>query len=106
LHFNTVLALALGWLTAELALRYLTQGVLAEPDLKMEQKTNGAKNKEGGSLKPPSWSIDHFGKGSPIGSNRHDFVRPLFPWFSASSRAVTFFRSADGLLKCKYRAKS
>jgi hypothetical protein len=55
-------------------------------------------------FKPPSWSIDLFGKGSPIGSNRRDISRPLFPWFSASSRRDISVR-VDSLLKCKYKAK-
>jgi hypothetical protein len=63
-----------------------------------------ASKTEGGFCKPPSWSIDHFGKGSPIGSNHRDLGRPLFPWFSASSRRDISVR-VDGLLKCKYKAK-
>src|SRR6185437_8600240 len=66
------------------------------PRLAIRLGTNCWQNKQKAALvKPPSWSIDHFGKGSPIGSNRHDFVRPLFPWFSASSPS-RHFRLVDG----------
>jgi hypothetical protein len=50
-------------------------------------------NKEGGSFEAALLEHRPLGKGSPIGSNRRDLGRPLFPWFSASSRRDISVRS-------------
>jgi len=107
LHFNTLLTPAFSGLALnnqpwrkpeELAQRPIFRhwNWIVWPGLAIRLGTNCWQNKQKAALvKPPSWSIDHFGKGSPIGSNRHDFVRPLFPWFSASSPS-RHFRLVDG----------